>query len=414
MPSERADHGRDALAGAPAPTDVARQTAPALREALAAPGLQGRIRALTNWWGSTRVARTLARYGSRNGGLLASGMALTTLLSLTAALTVGWTLFMTVLGSNAQLRTGVIDSVNTVLPGLMATGTSGGLLDPDSLVAAPGLSVTSVVAFLVMAWSAVSLMGSFGSSIRAMFGVVASADNAVVSLARNVLGALGLGLAALASAGLGILVSLFGDWTFRHVGVDPGAGRVLAQVGSVGVSFLVDAGVTVLLVRVVSGVRAPRRDLVRGAVMVAVASAVLRQVGTVAVGSVTGPLLTTATAVVTLVLWINLQVRVVLTVCAWMANPPRALPVPDPDAVHYRERPNFVTMSVPATLEWPHHPITGEVQPATPPAEPADDRAALVPVPVPDAAPPVDEGGAAAPTPGGGGLRRWWRRLRHR
>lgn len=97
--------------------------------------------------------------------------------------------------------------------------------------------------------------------------------------------------------------------------------------------------------------------------MFAVASAVLRQLGTRAVGSVRGPLLTSATAVLTLILWINLVMRVLLLVCAWMANPPRPVPVTTPDEVHFRDSPNFVTLSSPDTLDWPHQAVTGQVQP---------------------------------------------------
>lgn len=341
-----------------APVDV-----PGLRQSLSVPGMLPRIQALALWWKRTRPARMLARYGARNGGLLCSGMALTVLLSLTAALTVGWTVFMSLLGSDAQMRSAVVDAVNTVFPGLLTTPESSGLVDPESLTTSGVWSVTSVVAFLVMAWSAISAVGSLGTSIRAMFGLVAVPENIVVSTARNVAGALGLAFSLVAGAGLGIAVNVFGDWTFRTLGLRPGIGEVLLVGATYVVSMLVNAGVIVLVVRVVSGIRVVRGDLVSGAALFVVASEVLRYLGTSAVGSVSGPLLTTATSLITLVLWINLQVRVILLSSAWMANPPTPVAVSDPRSVHYHERPNYVTLSAPRTLDWPHNAITGEVQP---------------------------------------------------
>lgn len=322
-----------------------------------------KIQAATLWWQRTRPARALARYGARNGGLLCSGMALTVLLSLTAALTVGWTVFMSLLGSNTELRTAVVDAVNTALPGLLRTPTTSGMVDPDQLTTSGVWSVTSVVAFLVMAWSAISAVGSLGTSVRAMFGLVAVPDNVVVATARNVAGALGLAASLVVGAGLGIAVNVFGDWTLNTLGLRPGIGEVLLVVVAYVASMSVSAGVMVLVVRVVSGIRAVRRDLIGGVALFVVASEVLRYLGTSAVGSVSGPLLTTATSLVTLILWINLQMRVVLLACAWMANPPTPAKVPDARSVHYHERPNYVTLSASRTLDWPHNAITGEVQP---------------------------------------------------
>ncbi len=336
-----------------------------LRRALATPGLVPRIQALVAWWNGTRIARTLARYGARNGGLLSGGMALTTLLSLTAALTVGWTVFMAVLGGHEELRRAVIDALNTAMPGLLKTGSSGsGLVDPDALVESDAWSLTGVIALLVAAWSGISVVGSLAASIRSMFGVVSVPENGLLTILRNAVGAAGLAASLVVGAGLGLLTDVFGDWTMDRLGVSPGAGRPAISVGTHLLSLLVDAAVLLLLVRVVAGVRVPRADLLGGLLLFGVAAQVLQVLGTTAVGAVDSPILATATTVVTLVLWINLLVRVVLTVAAWMANPPQAVPLTASVTLHFRERPNFVTLSVPETLAWPHHPVTGELLPA--------------------------------------------------
>ncbi|MDN6428778.1 MAG: YihY/virulence factor BrkB family protein, partial [Propionibacterium sp.] len=278
--------------------------APGFRHSLETPGLMPRIQAVTAWWNRTRPARMLARYGARNGGLLCSGMALTVLLSLTAALTVGGTVFMAALGSNTELRDAVVDGVNSALPGLLTTADSPGLIDPQSLTATSVWSLTSVVALLVMTWSAISAVGAMGTSIRAMFGLVAVPENIVVKTLRNVAGVVGLALSLVAGAGLGLAVTVFGDWTSQRLDLQPGLGEAVLLGASYLVSMLVNAGVIILFVRVVAGVRVVGRDLATGTALFVVASEVLRYLGTSAVGSVSGPLLTTATSLVTLILWI--------------------------------------------------------------------------------------------------------------
>lgn len=343
----------------PAPPD-----GPRLAEAVREPGATSRAKALASWWKQTRIARTLQRYGMRYGGLMASGMALTTMLSLTAVLTVAITVFMAVLGGNAQLKASFIDALDQALPGILKTGSSStGLLDPDSLVQSNASSITGIIALLVAAWSAITLVGNLAKAIQSMFGIVALPGNGVVRILRNALGAVCLGVCLVASSGLSIVMNIFGDWLNSALGISPGIGRIGLVATGLAISAVADVASLVLLVRLVAGIRVPRKDLRWGMAFFAVGSALLRQLGTSAVGAVDDALLASATAVITLILWINLLVRVLLYVCAWMANPPQSVAVGDPDAVHFTERPNFVTMSRPATLDWPHNAVTGEVQP---------------------------------------------------
>lgn len=339
--------------------------APTLREALGAPSLKEKGAALGAWWKDTRIARMLARYNGANGALLSSGMALTSLLSLTAALTVAVTVFMAVLGGNEQLRDAFFSAIGEAIPNLLKTDSDpSGLVDPDALRMSGAVSVTGVIALAVMAWSAIGVVGQLGASIRAMFAIRATPGNPVVQIARNGLGALGLGLSLVAGAGVGIAVDLAGDFVLGLLGLEPsGVSRTVLSWTGVALSLVVYALVSWLLIVVVARARPPKRDLVWGIVLIALASIVLRIAGTSAVGAAKGPLLATAATLVTLVLWINLQVRVVLTICAWIANPPSpGLPATARE-VHFLETPNYVTRSVPATLAWPHNPVSGEIRP---------------------------------------------------
>ena len=133
---------------------------PSLKTALQAPSLTAKGAALGEWWNQTRIARALARYNGANGPLLSSGMALTSLLSLTAALTVAVTAFMAVLGGNETMREALFSGIARTIPNLLKTDEDpSGLIDPESLVMSGAVSATGMIALAIMAWSAVSVVG---------------------------------------------------------------------------------------------------------------------------------------------------------------------------------------------------------------------------------------------------------------
>src|SRR4051794_30138216 len=103
------------------------------------PSLVERAKAVLAWWNATRPARANARFGERGGGVLTGGIAYAALFSVFAALTIGYTVFMAVLGSNDKLRQSVLDAIDDNLPGLIDTGTNEGMIDPSSLTLSGGL-----------------------------------------------------------------------------------------------------------------------------------------------------------------------------------------------------------------------------------------------------------------------------------
>lgn len=355
------------------PATASHLVAPSLREALSAPAIGDKFARLMQWWPTTRLARTLERYFGVDGDLMASGLALTIIISLTAALTVVWTIFMAVLGTYDEIREATLNAIAANLPGLIDTPTSPGIVNPDDLVSSSAWTPTSVVAFLVMAWTGMGLVGRLGRSLRTIFGLVVLPESIVKFYLRNLVGAIFLAVALLLGVGVGLVVDVARDWLFGLFAVEATPLTTsLVWVASLIVPFFVHMGVGFILIQVVAGIRPPKNDLLWGLVLMATASTLLRVAGTSVVSSVSGPLLATATTLVTLVLWINLQMRLTLMVAAWMANPPRALPISNPEHMRFEERPNYVTMSVPTTLEWPRHMITGDLAPAPiPPSLPA-------------------------------------------
>jgi len=299
------------------------------------PGFAGvleRGKAVLAWWQRTRVARANARFGRAGGGLLTGGLAYTTLFSVFAGLTIGYTAFMAVLGGNDELRETVLRTIDNTLPGLVDTGSGDGLIEPDQLVLSPGLGIAGIVAVVVLLFSAISAVSALRTAVRAMFDV-RTADNAVVGKLRELGGFLAIALAVLLSSVLGLAVTTAADWLMALVGWSDSSGVVVRVLG-ISVAFVVDAALFVMIVRVLAGQRPPRRDLLGGAAIAAAGLGIVRVLGTsVVAGSVrSNPVLASFAVIVILLLWINLIARIVLLAAAWTANPPVPTPQEDPDA----------------------------------------------------------------------------------
>lgn len=305
---------RHAAAAAPDPV-------PPRRWAPGVAGLVARAQALLAWWNHTRPARANARFGRAGGGVLTGGIAYAALFSVFAGLTIGWTVFMAVLGSNQELRDTLLTTVNASLPGLVDTG-SGGLVQPDQLQLSSGLSFAGVVAAGVLVFTGIRAIAALRTAVQAMFDVH-PAENAVFGKLRELGGFVGIGLAVLLSALVTLGMATAADWLMGLLGWDDRSGLVVRVLG-IAVAFVVDAALFVLLVRVLAGQSPPRRDLLSGAAIAAAGIGVVRLLGTsVVAGSVRDdPVLASFALVVVLLLWVNLIARIVLLAAAWTADPP--------------------------------------------------------------------------------------------
>lgn len=331
-----------------------------------------RITTLMDWWRNTRIARGLARYGVANGAMLSGGIAFSALFSIVAALVIGFTVFTMVLGNNTELRDRVIESISEALPGLISVDGEGTMLSPADLEFSSGTGIAGVIGVLVLLNTATRVPRNLRNAVRAMFGLLAPDVSPVMGKLRDLIGFIGLAISVLLTSVLGFAAGAAGQWLLSLVGMeDSTGGRWLLRIIGLVVPLIVDMLVFVWVIRVLAGVRPPRNDLWFGALLTGIGSGVLRYLGASAVGSVgDNPLLASsaaAVAIATLLLWVNLLVRIVLLVAAWMANPPARPVVADDWVTHSDESPNYVTMTEPMTLDWQHDPITGQVQPEEPP-----------------------------------------------
>ncbi|MEV0891319.1 YhjD/YihY/BrkB family envelope integrity protein [Promicromonospora sp. NPDC050262] len=272
-------------------------------------------------WEATRAGRALNRYNTANGSVLSGGMAFAALFSLFAALAIGYTVFVRVLGGDNDLRVAVLAQVDDWVPGLVDTG-SGGVLTPSDLVLSTGLSWTSVVAAVVLLWSATGFMGALRSSVRAMFGLTESTGNPVTERLRQLLGFVLLGAGVLLAAAASVAASAAVPWVLESLGLDGGVVSFAVRAGGMAVTLALDVAVVAAVVRYVGGVRVPRRDLLLGALAVGVVSGALRYLGTEVITSAASrnALLASFAVVATVLILVNILARVLLLASAWMSE----------------------------------------------------------------------------------------------
>lgn len=311
-----------------------------------------------------RPVRAVLRYVVAAGNLGAGGVTFTAMLSLTAALTIVVSTSRAFLGDRPELLAGVIDVVNSVVPRIIDDGTNDGLIAPEQLIRDGGWGWTTVVSALVILWTASTMMTGLRRTVRQMFGLGGAPLRFVRGKLIDMWGFLLLAVTFLASSLAVSATTLLGEHLLAWLGLEGAVARFLLTAGALLLVAALDALLVLLLIRVVSKVRVPWPDLWQGMVLGAVGFGLLRVGGASVVGAVSaGPLFSTFAAVATVMLTLNLALRWLLLVAAWTANPPPAHVPVHPDTAHAMEVPNYVTLSAPHTLDWPHHQVTGSLIP---------------------------------------------------
>lgn len=272
------------------------------------------------------MGRALRQYNIANGALLAGGITYKAIFSLFAALTIGFTVFVRVLGNDEELRQSVIEAINNFVPGLITTEGAPGILSVDSLIMSSTMNLTSVIAGLVLLWSVMTGMESVRSSVRAMFSLPPAGSKAFSAKLRSLLGFISVALALMLSAAVGVIASYINEFleNIVHLG---DLNVVFLQVMSFALTFLFDAIVFALVIRVLAGIKISRRDMIYGALISAGGFAVIRYLGTsvVAKSATNNPLFATGAVLVTVLVWLYLCARIILTAAAFAANTPGAL-----------------------------------------------------------------------------------------
>lgn len=333
-----------------------------LRAALrSAEGLVGKGQAGWMWLETTRLMRANQRIRLTRANLLAGGVSYAALFSLFAALTVGVTVIMVVLDNNPKVRDTAIRAIADAVPGILDVG-EGGLVDPASLQMSTALNPTTIISAAIAIWAARAMVMALRRSLRSVAGIN-FVENPVKQAGRDIAALTILGLSIMVTSALVVAAQAFGNTVLGWLGVEGRIAGFLILASAYVITFLVDFGLFIYLFRFLAGIRPPRHDLLLGAGLGAAGSGILRVVGTALIGAPENPLLASAAALVTILLLVNIIVRMTLYVTAFMVNPPAPVIAKAPDEVRFHSTPNYVTLSDPSTLTWDHDPTIGAVVP---------------------------------------------------
>ena len=280
--------------------------------------LIARFRASKPW-------RAWKRYGDARGNILAAGVGYFAFFSIFPAVALAFTVFGFVLHGHTDLLSSIADNLNANLPGFVKDAQHPKGLIPIQAPRTAALTITGVIAFVSLVLAGMGWLGAVREGIRAVFGVQGSVGNVITTKLRDlgVLFTLGLGIAL--SALLTSVVGAAAGWIAERIGMS-GQGWILLLAGLV-VSVLADTGLMMLLLRVLSGVPVPWRDLSQGALVGGVGFSLLKLSATTLLPRVTAnPLFASIAIVIGLLFWLNLIARLTLISAAWAAN--------DADEIH--------------------------------------------------------------------------------
>lgn len=279
-----------------------------------------RVQALWARFQRTAAGRAWTRYGDARGNLLAGGVAYFAFFSIFPAIALAFTIFGLVLRDQPQILDQIKSFLDDTLPGFVKpTPDSTEGIIPLEVPSGRTLTTTGVIGVAFLLWSGLGWLSALRDGIREIFGAPGSPGNFITDKVRDVgvLFILGIGLAL--SAGVTIMASSAARWLAGLIGLG-NQDWLLTAVGLV-VGLLLDTGLVLLMLRVLSGVDVPWRGLRNGAIFGGVGITLLKLFGaTLIKGTMSNPLFASIALVVGLLLWLQFMSRVVLISAAWAAN----------------------------------------------------------------------------------------------
>lgn len=317
---------------------------------------------VVDWFNNTRFMRAFARYAIVRGGMLAGGITMYLLLALGGAMTLLINISRRALASRPDLYEKLLELINNILPGLLTLDGQEGVLDPDVLLRGSGFDWTSLIAAIVTLWSSITVVTMMRRSMRSIFGLGETPLDFWREKPRDLLGLLGLGISLLITAAASPLVLLLGTRTVQWLDVeDKISGETLNAI-AISTSAVLDA-LIILLILTHAGIRPPWRDMLQAMALSALFFGSLRLLGTSLISASNNPLIASLATAGTLLVGINIAARAVFLIAAWTANPPPPVQEVPPEDLFAKERPNYVTLSAPHTLDWPRTPVSGALLP---------------------------------------------------
>ncbi|MEU1973698.1 YihY/virulence factor BrkB family protein [Microbacterium sp. NPDC019599] len=285
--------------------------------AASAPRRPNLIDRVIAWALTLKPVRVWFHYLERRGFMLADSITYRTLFSVFAGVLLGFSFAALWLGDNPLAMEALVDAVDSAIPGLVGEG---GIVDVSTIPPIQGLTLAGIASLVALFGGAIGAIGSTRAALRTLAGELHDDRFWVWVILRNVALAVVIGVGFLVSA----VATFFGtalieqlrDW----LGLQAGFVADLATWAlAMGVVFVLDAALIVLLFVSLSGVKARFRTLAAGALIGGIGLTVLQQLSGLFVrGASANPLLASFAALIALLIWFNLAAQVVLLASTWI------------------------------------------------------------------------------------------------
>lgn len=288
--------------------------------AASAPRKRNLVERVTAWALTLKPVRVWFHYLERRGFMLADSITYRALFSVFAGVLLGFSFATLWLSDNPQAMQALISAVDAAIPGLITTEGTTGIVDVSEIAAPQGLTLAGIASLVALFGGAIGAIGSTRAALRTLAGELHDDSFWVWVILRNVLLAVVIGLGFLVSAAVTFASTAVIDRVRQWIGLEQG---VIADVATwtvtLGVVFLLDGVLVILLFVSLSGVKARFRTLVSGALIGAIGLTVLQQLSGLFVrGASANPLLASFAALIALLLWFNLASQVVLIASTWI------------------------------------------------------------------------------------------------
>lgn len=284
--------------------------------------LKARASNLVSWgkrlktrFDETHAGRMIARYGEKNGNVLAGGIAYYSLVSIAAGLVIG----ATVVSFLAQYLPGVRSSFFRILentvPGVVGSGNDA-LVSQDMTLVTTATGLVGLFALLLGANRAARFIGGLRAGVVTMLG--RDAGNPLKGKLRDFIALLGMLLIVTTGLVVQVVASRAAGWLVGLIG-DETLSVWLLRIPALAVGLVIDMLFVAMAIMVLGHARAPWRRLWPVLIVTAAVIGVLRVASSALVGSAAdNPILGPIAAVITLLIFVDFTTRTILMAAAWM------------------------------------------------------------------------------------------------
>lgn len=280
------------------------------------------MKRLIAWIMASRPVRVFQHYAAGRGPILASGLAFQAIFSVFAAIWVGFSVLGLILNRDLALQDAVISQLGQAVPGLISTDGTKGAIDPDQLLQPAAFSWTGILALVGLLVTALGWLASTRDATRVMFDLPPLVANPVVLKLRDLAFGVAFAVLIVAAAAVSLAATALTGSLLDAVGVgsDSVTGAIVSRLLGTVLMFLLQAVAIAGVLRVLSGIRIPFRELREGALVGALGLAVLTLLGSALLGGASkNPLLASFAVILGLLVYFNFVCQVILIAGAWTA-----------------------------------------------------------------------------------------------